>query len=226
MYIPPTYGPVSPYPPTPPTPPTPTAPQGQTGPYGQAPYGQAPYGQAPYGQVPYGPPPGYGPYAFVPGNPQQGALQGAMLAATADRERTVDVLKAAFVEGRMSQQEFDQRATRVLGARTYADLNAIIADLPMGPGGVTVPGYYPVAAPAAPPVSGLAIGALICGLAEVITFGIAGIPAIILGHSARAHIRETGERGDGLAVAGLVLGYLAVASWAFILLVLIGNNGG
>ena len=34
--------------------------------------------------------------------------------------------------------------------------------------------------------------------------------AIVLGHSARRRIRQTGERGDGLAVAGLVLGYLGL----------------
>ncbi len=34
--------------------------------------------------------------------------------------------------------------------------------------------------------------------------------AIFLGHSARRRIRQTGERGDGLAVAGLVLGYLGL----------------
>ena len=98
----------------------------------------------------------------------------------------------------------------MLAARTYADLAAIVADLPAGPAG---PDRCPTRAAttrrcARPPTNGLAIGAMICGIAEIFTLGFAAIPAVILGHLARAQIRRTGERGDGMAVAGLVLGYL------------------
>jgi hypothetical protein len=148
-----------------------------------------------------------------------------MLAATADRERTVDVLKAAFVEGRMSQQEFDVRSAKVMSARTYGDLAAIIADLPVGPGNLPYQAYYGPMAPAVPQTSGLAVGALVCGIAEFFTMGLAAIPAVILGHIARAHIKETGERGDGMAIAGLVLGYLAIAGWALILLIAASQGG-
>ncbi len=37
----------------------------------------------------------------------------AMLAATADRERAIDVLKAGFAEGRLTQAEHDERVARV-----------------------------------------------------------------------------------------------------------------
>jgi hypothetical protein len=110
-----------------------------------------------------------------------------------------------------------------MAARTYADLAAIIADLPVGPGVVPFQAYYPAVAPAAP-TSGLAVGALVCGIAEFFTMGLAAIPAVILGHLARAQIRQTGERGDGMAVAGLVLGYMAIAAWAFILLAIASHN--
>jgi hypothetical protein len=185
-------------------------------------YGPPTYGGVPYGPpVPYGQPPAYGPYAYRHGHP----AQPSMLAATADRERTVDVLKAAFVEGRLSQDEFDARSARVMAARTYADLSAIVADLPVGPAGPVAPyqGYYPQVAPL-PPTSGLAVGSLVCGIAEFFTLGLAAIPAVILGHMARAQIRQTGERGDGMAVAGLVLGYLAIAGWAFIMLVIASRS--
>jgi hypothetical protein len=142
-----------------------------------------------------------------------------MLAAAADRERTIDVLKAAFGEGRLTKEEFDSRSGRVLAARTYADLAAIVADLPAGPSGPVAPyhvGYqYPPAVPA-PPTNGLAIGSMVCG---IIPF-VAAIPAIIFGHLARAQIRQTGERGDSMAVVGLVLGYLWLSCWALILLIL------
>jgi Domain of unknown function (DUF1707) len=55
------------------------------------------------------------------------------LAATADRERTVGTLRAGFAEGRLSQDELDERVARAYAARTYADLWALTADLPIGP---------------------------------------------------------------------------------------------
>ncbi|HET9081362.1 MAG TPA: DUF1707 and DUF4190 domain-containing protein [Trebonia sp.] len=148
-----------------------------------------------------------------------------MLAATADRERALDVLKAAFIEGRLSQDEFDSRSARAMAARTYADLAAIVADLPVGPAGAVAPyqPYFPPVVPV-PPTSGLAIGSLICAIAEIPTLGFSAIPAVILGHLARAQIKQTGERGDSMAVAGLVLGYMAIVGWAFVLLVIAGHS--
>ena len=138
-----------------------------------------------------------------------------MLAAATDRERTIDVLKAAYGEGRLTKEEFDARSAQVLAGRTYADLAAIVADLPAGPGPmVPYQGYYPQTAQV-PPTNGLAVGALICGIVPM----LGGIPAIILGHIARGQIRQTGERGDGLAVAGLIFGYFWISLWMFILLI-------
>ena len=190
-YGPPSYGPVPPYGPLPP--------------YAQGPYGQVPYGQVPYAQLPYG---------------QPGAVHPGMLTATADRERTMDVLKAAYGEGRITKEEFDLRAGRAMSARTYAQLAAVVADLPAGPHlGVMPyqPGYYPAINT---PTSGLAIGSLVCGILELFTLGFAAIPAVILGHMARTHIRQTGERGDGMAIAGLVLGYLGIGIWTLIIIAL------
>jgi hypothetical protein len=186
--------------------------------YGPPSYGAPPYGPSP---APYGQQPGYPPYQY--GQPRY--VQPGMLAAAADRERTIDVLKAAFGEGRLTKEEFDARSGRVLAARTYADLSAIIADLPAGPGGHVMPyqmGYYPVVQ--SPPTNGLAIGAMVCGIAELFTLGFAAIPAVILGHLARGQIRRTGERGDGMAIAGLVLGYLGIAGWAFIILAIASHS--
>lgn len=42
-----------------------------------------------------------------------------------------------------------------------------------------------------------------------LVFGFVFAPAaIVLGHIARKQIRQTGEEGDGLALAGLVIGYI------------------
>ena len=56
--------------------------------------------------------------------------QGQLRTSRADRERAIDVLKAAFVQGRLAKDEFDLRVGRVLTSRTYADLAALTADVP------------------------------------------------------------------------------------------------
>ena len=61
------------------------------------------------------------------------ADHGRLRASHADRERAVDALKAAFVEGRLTQDELDARVGQALAARTYADLAAVTADIPAAP---------------------------------------------------------------------------------------------
>jgi Tfp pilus assembly protein PilE len=69
---------------------------------------------------------------------------------------------------------------------------------------------------------GKAIGSLVCGIASVTIFSVlAGIPAIILGHISRSDIRKSGGRlkGEGLALAGLIMGYISLAIIPLILIV-------
>lgn len=53
-----------------------------------------------------------------------------------------------------------------------------------------------------------------------LVFGLvgSGIIAVILGHVAHGQIRRTGERGSGMATAGLILGYLAVVVYVALLI--------
>jgi hypothetical protein len=64
--------------------------------------------------------------------------------------------------------------------------------------------------PIARPTNGLAVAALVCGAAQFVVW-ITFVPAIICGHLARRQIRRTGEQGGGLALAGLILGYVGGA---------------
>ncbi|MDI1314525.1 DUF4190 domain-containing protein [Prosthecobacter sp.] len=69
------------------------------------------------------------------------------------------------------------------------------------------------AASLAPPpqgTSGLAIASLVCGILVFLTVGLAGLPAVITGHLALSGIRKSGGAlgGRGMAIAGLILGYL------------------
>lgn len=63
--------------------------------------------------------------------PGTGGL-GRLRASHADREQVINTLKAAFVQGRLTKIEFDQRVGRTFTSRTYADLAAVTADLPAG----------------------------------------------------------------------------------------------
>jgi Domain of unknown function (DUF1707) len=57
---------------------------------------------------------------------------GQLRTSRADREQAIDVLKAAFVQGRLTKDEFDLRVGQVVASRTYADLDALTADIPDG----------------------------------------------------------------------------------------------
>ena len=142
------------------------------------------------------------------------AMSPGMRAASADRERAVDVLKAGFAEGRLTQDEYNERMNRAYAARTYAELAVITADLPAG----AMPAVYPMAV-YQPPVTtnSLARASLVLGVAEFFTMGLTAIPAIICGHMAKREMRQTGQRGDGLATSGLVLGYMAVIFWGILI---------
>ena len=147
----------------------------------------------------------------MPPEPGHGMLPGdygSMRAATADRERAVDVLKAAFAEGRLTQDECEQRVGQALSARTYAELAPITADLPAGPLGTLVPRYQ--TPPPSRPMNRLAVASLVIGLMPVIP-----LLAVFTGLIAHGQIQERGERGAGVATAGILLGGLASLLFIF-----------
>jgi hypothetical protein len=58
--------------------------------------------------------------------------RGHLRASHADREQTVSMLKAAFVQGCLARDELGLRISQALTSRTYADLSTVTADLPAG----------------------------------------------------------------------------------------------
>jgi Domain of unknown function (DUF4190)/DUF1707 SHOCT-like domain len=145
----------------------------------------------------YYPGPGYG----------MAAAHGGVRASDQDRERAAEVLKTGFAEGRLTKDEYDEHLSRVYAARTVGELATLTSQLPGG-GAALLP------VPAGPPkTNSMAVASMICGVAEFFTFGLTSIPAVILGHIARGQIRQTGEAGSGLALTGLILGWLAVVLW-------------
>jgi Domain of unknown function (DUF4190) len=70
--------------------------------------------------------------------------------------------------------------------------------------------------------NGLAVASLVCGISSFVLFGpLSGIPAIILGHMARSRISQTGEQGSGLALAGLILGYVQLVLDVLVVIIVI-----
>ncbi|WP_223245569.1 DUF1707 and DUF4190 domain-containing protein [Streptomyces sp. CBMA156] len=174
----------------------------------------------PWGEPGSGYPPGKRPTAGWQPAPVPVAMpQAVMRAGHADRDRTLDVLKAAFAEGRLSVQEYEQRHEAVAAAQTYGQLAALVADLPSGP--MTAPPTVAAPVPAtfmavppppqARPTSALAVISLLCSVL------LLSAPAVITGHIARGEIRRRNMDGDWAAVFGLVLGYLGCTFWTLLL---------
>lgn len=101
---------------------------------------------------------------------------------------------------------------------------------PPSPAGVFAPsfvppGTVPVPYSAPPSNNGLAIGALVLGIASFACMigPLLSIPGIICGHVARGQIRNSNgtQTGETLALVGLVIGYLNLLMWAGV----IGLNG-
>lgn len=67
------------------------------------------------------------------------AAAGRLRASSADRDQAIDMLKVAFVQGRLAMDEFDARIGQVLTSRTQAELAVVTADLPAGLAGARRP---------------------------------------------------------------------------------------
>jgi Domain of unknown function (DUF1707) len=76
------------------------------------------------------------------------ASRDRLRAGHADREQAIEALKTAFVDGRLTKNELAARAGRALAARTYADLAALTADIPVEPAAAEPAAAVP--APAVP----------------------------------------------------------------------------
>lgn len=164
----------------------------------------------------------------------------SMRASDADRERAADVLKAALAEGRLNYEEHRVRLDRLMRSGTYGEMQQVVADLPAGglpfpqhpPGELVRPTHgaiNPWATPYQPYVQprqneGLAQASLALGLLTPFC-GVTSIPAIITGHLALRRIEETGNGGKGMAIAGIVFGYLAITFGVlYLLAVIIGAS--
>jgi hypothetical protein len=145
----------------------------------------------------------------------------ALRASDADREAVAERLRVASVDGRIDSEELEERLSAVYSARWVSDLDRIVADVVPPPPPAPpppVPYAYPPAQ-ALPTTNGLAVASLIAGFFWLGWLG--SFLAVVFGHIAVGQINRSGgrEQGSGLAIAGLVLGYLGIGT---LLLVILG----
>ena len=179
-----------------------------TQPYGQQPYdpyavepssGQ-PHGAQPAGGPPHAPLSGGAPYEPpVPGQPYGAPSPGQPYGPPSGASPYGPPASGQAPYGPpVSGQPFGQPG---YGPEAYQQ--------PYGQPGYGQPGYGQPYPPMMAPTNTMAILALVFAF----VFPPAGI---VLGHLARKQIRQTGEQGQGLATAGLWVGYLHVAFWLLI----------
>lgn len=134
--------------------------------------------------------------------------RGRLRTSHADRERAIDVLKAAFVQGRLTKDEFDLRVGQVFASRTYADLGALTADIP---GWVT--SAQPQAGHAREPGRMLSFKTAACVGAVGAGPSIASAAAVMMQSRVPAVAGVLLVGLTGLFVAGLLAALLMVLSW-------------
>jgi hypothetical protein len=131
-------------------------------------------------------------------------------ASDADREVAVERLRAAALEGRLEADELEHRLASAYSARWCSELTALTEDITPPPEPLTFirPGGQ---------LNTLAIVSLASGLLWLGWLG--SITAVITGHIAMHQIgRSAGtQSGRGFALAGVCLGYFAIAALVFLI---------
>ena len=155
-----------------------------------------------------------------------GPPQPYLRASDDDREMTVERLHRAAVEGRLDADELEERTAAAYAARWTSDLDRLTADVTPVPR-QHAPLPPPIRYPSTPPVptrsvNGLAVASLVAGCMAFWWF--AAVCAVVFGHAARHQVsRSDGrQKGDGMAIAGIVLGYLGIAGNLVVLAVALG----
>ena len=67
-----------------------------------------------------------------------------MRASDSDRDHVISALQEAFAEGRLDHDELDARLTSAQTAKTYGELDRVVADLPVAPPTAAIPAVPPV----------------------------------------------------------------------------------
>jgi len=116
----------------------------------------------------------------------------------------IEVLKTAFVQGRLTKDEFGTRIGQALTSQTYAELTTVTADLPAGPMGARPPRQLARTRPC------LSMNAVLSAGAFAMLAALVGMMAAVASRSAIVVISVPVV----IAILGvLAFGALMVASW-------------
>jgi len=127
-------------------------------------------------------------------------------ASDADREATVERLRVAGMEGRLDNDELEERIESAYAARWCGELEALTLDVTPPPAR-----FSPLSPVFVRPARRLNVLAILSLIASFV-WGLGSIVAVIMGHTALRQI----ERSDGTqsgrpaAIAGLAIGYFGL----------------
>ncbi len=148
--------------------------------------------------------------------PHEDAEHENVKAPADEEEEPDDALVVDFEEGKETQSvtplaPIKPRPDPAL--LTYVEPASVAAPVVAAPAAQPQVVYRPVAPSLLPGqygTAGSAIASMVLGILSLVTCFVTGVPAIICGHLARGKIRRSGGvySGDGLAVAGMILGYV------------------
>jgi hypothetical protein len=97
-----------------------------------------------------------------------------LTASDSDRERVLDMLKTAFVQGQLTKHEFDSRAGQALVAQTFGDLTALTADIVTS--SVPRPVRMPAKTPSLP--THAVVTAMACAMFGLTAIFLADMPGV------------------------------------------------
>jgi hypothetical protein len=122
------------------------------------------------------------------------AGRGHLRASHADRDQMLDALKAAFVQGRLTKDEFDARVAQTLVSRTYAELATVTIGIPAAPARAQPPRVAPRRRPG---------NAARWGRSGLVTPGVL----------AAAFLLDSLPGGGGYAVLAFVVAFVYFVFW-------------
>ena len=123
----------------------------------------------------------------------------ALRASDADRDQVLAQLSAHYQAGRLTTDEFDERSSQALRARTMGDLGGLLTDLPAA----AAPGPVDTAGPGQAPVGRHDFGvALVGGVLAVLV--VVGVIALL------SHSGHGADGGWGFVVPALIVWRLVV----------------
>ena len=115
--------------------------------------------------------------------------RGRLRASHADREHVIDLLKAAYVRGHVTKDEFDVRVGRALVSLTYAELARVTAGIPATP---ATPPSARLALPTYDAAAQTCIGSADRAVATAVIFACIALMTIIFASSALAWVLVAG----------------------------------